>query len=153
MFGVGFITEPEGGGGTDVGLDALCDVVANMERETGSAGTPPAAAQAQPEQISPPGGPAGGQGGADIREWPPPDALDQEKLAVVRQLKGGNTIWTSVKLTGWKPAKTKPTKLELWQVIMERNPAVRPKGWNLEKMMSIDEGLGSPKPGKVSLSG
>ena len=79
---------------------------------------PPGAAQPGVGQDATPHGPAGGQGGTDNREWHSPASLNPDKLAAAQQLKKDNSLWTSVKLTGWKPTKTKPTKTELWQVIL-----------------------------------
>ena len=135
MYGAGFDTGPAVPGAMNEGLAALCTVLDQETLENASLGTPPGAAQPGAGQDATPHGPAGGQGGTDNREWPSPASLNPDKLAAAQQLKKDNSLWTSVKLTGWKPTKTKPTKTELWQVIMERDPKARPKAWSLDKMM------------------
>ena len=115
MYGVGFDAGSQVPGGRGVGLDTLCDVVDNLGSEAGRAGLSPAAAETRPDQDHPPAEAAGGQGDTDTRECPPPESLDPQRLDAARQLKKGNPLWSSSSLTGWKPAKTKPSKLELWQ--------------------------------------
>ena len=146
MYGVGFDAGSQVPGGRGVGLDTLCDVVDNLGSEAGRAGLSPAAAETRPDQDHPPAEAAGGQGDTDTRECPPPESLDPQRLDAARQLKKGNPLWSSSSLTGWKPAKTKPSKLELWQVIMERDPTKRPKGWNVDKMMNNLLGWTGPVP-------
>ena len=72
---------------------------------------------------------------APTAEWPVYADLDADRLAEARRFcptyKPNN-----IKLTGYKPPKSKPRMCELWQVVMERDATQRPKNWTLVKMVS-----------------
>ena len=72
---------------------------------------------------------------APTAEWPVYADLDADRLAEARKFcptyKPNN-----IKLTGYKPPKSKPRMCELWQVVMECNATQRPKMWTLVKMVT-----------------
>ena len=64
------------------------------------------------------------EGDKDEDGWPDKVKLDPLKLAGARKITKSNPgqAKDKKKLTGYKLAKEKPSKMELWQAIMERNP-------------------------------
>jgi len=137
MFGTGqFETVPAG-----FGLDALAHAagaapdLAASPNATPDGGTAPAQ-EAGPQPAVPPSGEQEvGEIAKAIEGGPLLKDLDKKKLMAARGISSTNQP-KSLKLTGWKPLETKPTKSELWQVIMERDPKLTPKNWKVEKMVA-----------------
>ena len=77
--------------------------------------------------------PDAGEGAHEV-EWPKSDHLKANKIQAARTIHKGNPP-AHHKLNGWAPPGDKPTKNELWYVLLERNPTLRPKNWSVETMV------------------
>ena len=119
------------------GLDVLASALPGSSAEDAvSAASPEVATGTEPVSTDPVPATVGASPFIEAEEWPKPESLDAGKLTQARNITGSNKP-DSLKLAGFKPAKEKPRKQELWQAVMERDSKQRPKHWPTEKMVNF----------------
>ena len=119
------------------GLGALWEAADSLRERSGTQSDLQEATHSPAEGTAPVlHGTAEVVGNSNTGDWPAPSLLDQKRLAHARAITPSN-LPASMSLSGFKPSVEKPRQCELWQALMERKPACRPKNWKVDKIVGL----------------